>query len=348
MKDVAMIDAPATREAEKDAFLAAAGWGGAERRFLAGDASFRKYDRVELSGKQAVLMDAPPEHEDCRPFIAVGDYLVKLGLSAPRILARDLERGFLLLEDLGDDSFTRLLKANPEREETLYLAAMDALAELHQQNLQNGIGVAIPPYDAAAYEREVRLFSDWFMVEAMGALPATHALGEEFVTLFMEQFLNHRLEENVAVLRDFHADNLLWLPERSGAQRVGLLDFQDALQGDAAYDVVSLLEDARRDVAEETVQACIRHYCSRMGVDEERFRLHYALLGAQRNLKIIGIFVRLAARDGRMHYPSYLPRVWGHLQRDVSHPALKAVKTWLDAHVPAPLRGVIDVKRRTV
>lgn len=328
----------ARRNAAKDAFIRQAGYKNFTRTMLAGDASFRKYDRVQVPGKTLVLMDAPPAHEDTRPFVAVAEHLTALGFSAPCILASDSAQGFLLLEDLGDDSFTRLLAANPARERELYLAATDALVALH--HAPRGAEINLPPYDAALLSREVSLFADWFLPAALGAEKAA-ALRDEFLTLWTALMEKIPLHPPVLVLRDYHADNLLWLPKRSGVQRVGLLDFQDAVRGHPAYDLVSILEDARRDVSPETVRVCLEYYVEKSGVAAEDFYAAYALLGAQRNCKIIGIFTRLCVRDGKPHYLNFLPRVWAHLAHDLQHPSLAELRGWMAAHVPPAQRGVL-------
>lgn len=327
-------------------FVERAGWQGAELKPLAGDASFRRYERVFLNGKQAVLMDAPPEKEDIAPFVKVDAYLEKLGFSAPHIIAEDRENGFLLLEDLGDASYTRLLaqcglEELPALEAELYKAAVEVLAELHLQNRKEAKKLDVPPYDHAVLMREASLFSDWYLPAVMGHGEESRQRAEEFKALWEEILRQNPLVNDVAVLRDYHADNLLWLPERKASKRVGLLDFQDALIGHAAYDLVSLLEDARRDVLPETVEAALVHYCALTGVDRNELMTAYALLGAQRQAKIIGIFVRLGVRDGKLHYTRYLPRVWEHFLHDLRHPALAALRQWVEAHIPPEWRGEI-------
>lgn len=330
------------RSQAADRFLAAHGWAGAARSNLAGDASFRRYERVwhPVHGK-AVLMDAPPDKEDVRPFVRVAQFLRVCGLSAPTILAQNETEGFLLLEDLGDDSFTRVLRAQPDAEGKLYMAALEVLLALHTRK---EVLEELPSYDQALLMREALLFSEWFLPQV---IPPTEceARQREFSALWGQLLLQHAPPCNQFVHRDFHADNLMWLPTRQGAANVGLLDFQDAVLGDAAYDLVSLLEDARRDVKAETVQALLKHYIACTGVDEADFMRRYALLGAQRNCKIVGIFVRLTVRDGKGHYLDYLPRVWAHLAHDLEHPVLSELKHWMDSHVPAPMRGRLTIGR---
>ena len=326
------------RSQEIAAFLARVGWGRATRSHLAGDASFRRYERVFDDERHAVLMDAPPPFEDVRPFIHVTHLLGDAGLSAPSLIETDETEGFLLLEDLGDDSFSRVLRQSPADELQLYKTAMDALLHLQRHVLPRDIA----PYDAAVYLREIALFSDWFMPQIVG-LAAAGKLRADYLNIWQELLAKGALTQSVMVHRDYHADNLLWLPDRAGYARVGMIDYQDALYGDPFYDVVSLLEDARRDVAPDTLSAAFGHFLDGAGVDHEAATMRYAMLGAQRNLKIIGIFTRLSVRDGKSHYLSLLPRVWAHLARDLSHPALAPLAGFLEQHVPASDRGVIAV-----
>jgi hypothetical protein len=279
-------------------------------------------------------MNAPPPMEDVRPFIDVSHRLAKAGLSAPILYASDSEKGFLLLEDLGDALFSTVLRGDASCEQALYQCAVEAL--LHIQNTCD-IG-GLKSYDSEVYLREVALFSDWFLPQIVGAQQAA-ALRNTWLHLWAEVLSNHSLKQTCLVHRDYHADNLLWLNDREGIQRVGMLDYQDALAGDPTYDLVSLLEDARRDVSANTVAACLDFYCTQIGDDRAEFQRAYDLLGAQRNAKIIGIFSRLALRDRKPQYLSYLPRVWGHFMRDISSPELKTIREFIDAHVPNAWRG---------
>lgn len=325
-------------------FLSQTAFADAELTPLAGDASFRRYIRVRKAGKGAMLMDAPPAKENVRPFISIGAYLHAQGFSSPAILADDAAEGFVLLEDLGDDSFTRILKAAPDKEEELYAHAIDVLVAWHDQagHFSNPKALALPAYDSALLLKEVRLFADWYLPQVMEREKAA-ALHAEYMELWSDIISEAHLATDRFVHRDYHADNLMWLPARSGFKKVGLLDFQDGVYGDAAYDMVSLLEDARRDVPPATVDAMLARYVKESGCDRTRFLNAYAVLGAQRNSKIVGIFSRLAARDGKHHYLHYLPRVWQHLTGDVQHPALATLKQWLDKHVAMPHRGVIRI-----
>ncbi len=317
---------------------------------LTGDASFRRYIRVRNGTQVAMLMDAPPEKEDVRPYLAVARYFYDRGYSVPAVLASDDAQGFLLLEDLGDDSFTLLLKhagvaTRDALEFELYAAAIDLLVKWHNErrSLADAALLPLQSYSHALLMKEVRLFSDWYLPQAVGMKDAA-ALGAEYAGLWEGILKNAPLATDCWVHRDFHADNLMWLPQRAGVQRVGLLDFQDGVYGDAAYDLVSLLEDARRDVPPALVDAMIARFLAATGLERERFMAAYAILGAQRNSKIVGIFVRLAARDNKHHYTHLLPRVWRHLERDCTHPALAPVKQWMDRHIARDWRGSVEVK----
>lgn len=338
-----MTALPATRpdrSALMDEFLSRIGWQDATRRMLAGDASFRRYERVHFGERIAVLMDAPPPWEDVRPFMAVTQLLAGCDVTVPSIIAADEAQGFLLLEDLGDGSFTRLLRAEPAREQALYLAAMDALITLRRASevQASSFALALPPYDKSVYLREAALFAEWFLPQMHG-LEKARALRSEYLAIW-EAILNATpVNQHCLVHRDYHADNLFWLANRAGHHAVGMIDYQDALWGDAAYDVASLLEDARRDVSEETVALCLTHYRQATGEDAASFAQRYSVIAAQRNAKIIGIFARLCVRDGKAHYLEYLPRVWAHFMRDIAHPSLAPLRAFIEAQVPHAWRG---------
>jgi aminoglycoside/choline kinase family phosphotransferase len=325
--------APMIPPAAAPDFLARHGWGGAEIRPLAGDASFRRYFRIHRpGGETAVLMDAPPEHEDIGPFLAVAGHLLDRGFHPPRPLAIDRERGLLLLEDFGDDRVGPLLQREPKRERPIYEAAVDILARLADQPAPADLA----RYDEDAMSREVLLFPQWYApalgmeVDEASYMDAWRQAWGEILEI---------VERNpVLVLRDFHADNLMVLP---GRPDLGLLDFQDALAGHPAYDLESLLQGSGRyDVAPELEEAMIERYCTAANVaDPDLFRAHYEILGAQRNTKILGIFTRLWKRDGKEHYLPLQPRVWNYLERNLAHPALAPVRAWFDSHVPPEKRA---------
>ena len=313
-------------------FLAAHGWGDAEILPLAGDASFRRYFRVVRGSETAVLMDAPPEHEDIGPFLTVAGHLLDRGFAPPRPLAIDRVKGLLLLEDFGDERVGPYLERHPEREREVYEGAVDILARLASLSAPDDLG----RYDDAAMTREVQLFPEWY-APTLGLEVDECAYMEAWQSVWGEVL--EIVENNpVMVLRDYHADNLMVLPGRS---ELGLLDFQDALAGHPAYDLESLLQGSGRyDVPQELEEAMLQRYYDRANVaDPERFRAHYEILGAQRNTKILGIFTRLWKRDGKPHYLSLQPRVWGYLERNLAHPALAPVRAWFDANVPAEKRA---------
>ncbi len=312
-------------------FLNACGWGGARIEPLAGDASFRRYFRVVRNNEQAVLMDAPPPHEDPRPFIAIAEWLQGVGLTAPEILGRDLDQGLLLLADFGDDRFKERLDQEPELEIDLYEAATDLLVKLHAEPPM----VDLPTHGLAQWLDEIDLFVDWY----------GPAVGLELDRDSWRQVW-HRLLEPVAtdklgpvtVLRDYHAENVMLVAGRAGVERLGLLDFQDALAGHPAYDLASMLEDARRDVPPAIERAMVDRYIAATG-QGAAFEQAYWALAAQRNTRILGVFVRLWKRDGKPHYRAFQPRMWGLLERDLGQPGMAALKAWFDAHVPADKRA---------
>lgn len=311
-----------------DAFLAAAGWGGAAVEPLPGDASFRRYFRIRsLYGATAMLMDAPPPQEDIGPFLRAAHWLDDNGMRPPRILAEKPDKGLILMEDFGDARMRDYLDQWPADEAAVYSAAIDALAKLHQ--LPAG---PFLDYSLAEYIREVKLFIDWYCTAQSLYVDATG-----FVSAW-EQALSPllpRQRPGVTVLRDYHAENIMLL---GSLEKQGLLDFQDALVGHPAYDLVSLLQDARREVSPELEAQMFDRYVQKTGADVDAFLADYARLGAQRNAKIVGIFVRLWRRDGKPRYLDLIPRVWAAMERDLAHPAMAPVAAWFDANIPAALR----------
>ncbi len=323
--------APMIPPAHAPAFLAAHGWGDAQILPLAGDASFRRYFRVVGEGRRAVLMDAPPPHEDPRPFIAVAEFLCEQGLTAPAILARDLEQGLLLIEDFGDVRLRETLDAVPDAEADHYAGVTDLLVHLHARPPMAGL----PVHGLAQWLDEVMLFTDWYCPALDLAVDrdAFRAAWEEVLAPVEADGL-----PRVTVLRDYHAENIMLVPGRHGIAHYGLLDFQDALVGHPAYDLASVLEDARRDVTPAVEAAMLDRYVAATG-QGEAFRAAYWALAAQRNTRILGVFVRLWKRDGKEGYRRFQPRMWGLLERDLAHPALAAVRTWFDENVPASKRA---------
>jgi aminoglycoside/choline kinase family phosphotransferase len=320
-------------------FLAVAGWRGAQMRPLAGDASFRRYHRVHRNGVRAVLMDAPPDRENVRPFVRMARHLLGLGLSAPAILAADEAAGLLLLEDFGDDTFTRLLAAGAD-ETALYRLAVDVLIHLHRLRPEASLPPGLPPYDIRRLLDEALLLPDWYMPAVLGR-PTDGDARRDYVAAWQEALAPILVEPATLVLRDFHVDNLMRLSGRSGLAACGLLDFQDAVAGPAAYDLMSLLEDARRDVSPELrTEMLARYRAGSVEADWTSFERAFDVLAAQRHAKVIGIFTRLCRRDGKPAYLVHIPRVWRLLQRALENRALAPVARWLEHHLPIPARIV--------
>ncbi len=351
-----------SRAEVRRAFLDRAGWSAATAVPLAGDASTRSYERLFLDGAPAILMNAPPAAEGaaCPPgatpeerrrlgynamarlagpnlnaFIAVSDAARTSGLSAPGIIAADPATGFAIIEDLGDDLYARAIPAGaPEAE--LYSAAIDALVALRAAapTAPKNAGYEMFAYDAITMEAEVMLVPDWYWPHLKGA-PASAEIRVEYLAAWAPA-LAKLPSPSTIVLRDYHAENLLWLPNRQGFKRTGIIDFQDGLIGNPAYDLVSLLEDARCDVSGDLAEAMIRRYsmgAGHLGVfDESAFRRDYAILGAQRNAKILGIFARLINRDKKPRYAEFFPRVEGHFRRDLAYPDLAPVAAFFRRH----------------
>lgn len=325
------------RDSQIEAFLQSTEWATANRNNLAGDASNRRYERLVMAnGETAVLMDAPPEKgEDITPFVAIAEYLSGIGLAAPSILAQDKTQGFLLLEDLGDAIFARVMEAQPDLEQPLYEAAIDVLIDLHRSpppaNLQ--------PYDPATMSQMAAHAWRWYR---RGAGLEFEEKAQAFEAAFIELLGEYAPDTSVLIQRDYHAENLLWLPERKGVARVGLLDFQDAMKGHPAYDLVSLLQDARRDVSEDIELEMIQCYVSQTGKSMEEFDAAYHVLGAQRNLRIVGVFARLSLHFGKPHYVDLIPRVWSYLERDLAHPALSSISNQILTDLPKPTPDLLQ------
>lgn len=321
----AMIPPP-----DAEAFLAACGWEGAAILPLAGDASFRRYFRVIDGERSAVLMDAPPPHEDPRPFIAIAEWLSGVGLSAPPIIARDLDKGLLLIGDFGEARLRELADSNPHAEEDLYALATDVLIHLHRHPPMAGL----PVHGLDQWLEELKLFTDWYC-PAVG-LEVDAAAYQRAWREVLAPVAGDGLGP-VTVLRDYHAENIMLVEGRDGVERFGLLDFQDALAGHPAYDLASVLEDARRDVPPAIERKMIDRYVAASGNSGE-FEHAYWALAAQRNTRILGVFTRLWKRDGKPHYRRFQPRMWGLLERDLAQPGLEPVREWFDRRVSAEFR----------
>ncbi|QCK88682.1 tRNA (adenosine(37)-N6)-threonylcarbamoyltransferase complex ATPase subunit type 1 TsaE [Phreatobacter aquaticus] len=339
-------------------FLDNAGWGGSLRRHLQGDASSRAYERLLDGQRRAVLMNAPKKPdgppvrnglpysriahlaEDMVPFVAMAEGLRDAGLSSPEIEAVDLDQGFLILEDLGAEGVVDANGPIAER----YMAAVDVLALIHSRPRPATLATPKGPYTLPAYDREaltieIELLLDWYIPRAQTRIPASekHVFLQHWAALFAEV----EAAPKTWVLRDFHSPNLIWLSEREGVEKIGVIDFQDAMMGPAAYDVASLLQDARVTVPEALELQLLSRYATQRKKDDPSFDMAafarlYAIMGAQRATKILGIFARLDQRDGKPAYLKHLPRIYAYLQRCLAHPALAEVKRWVDARVPKP------------
>ena len=327
-----------TREATIAQFLSDTNWRNAARSPLAGDASLRKYLRLGAGrdGRIAVLMDADPSlGNDVRPFLRITEYLRGIGLSAPEVFHASDAQGLLLIEDLGDALYARVVLDAPEQEIPLYYAAADALLHLHRAEPP-----ALDLYDTPFMTKMAALSFDWYQRGAHAAIDARAK--RSFESTFSALLDTHIGAPSVLIQRDYHAENLLWLPERKDVARVGLLDYQDALLGHPAYDLVSLLKDARRDVPAKVEEATIAYYIANSRTEAAPFRNAYHLLGLQRNLRILGVFARLSMHFGKPSYVNLIPRVWNHIQRDLEHPVNAPVAEILRSTLPAPTSDILQ------
>ena len=321
-----------------ESFLASANWANAQRHPLAGDASSRRYERLSHPDhpNPAVLMDAPISAAgSVTPFVRIAAVLAQHGLRPPEILAQDLPNGLLLLEDFGDALFTQVLQDDTGDERELYRAATDVLCQLHTLKPMSDLSLL----DAEELTQLATLPWQWYPVHE--GVDRTAAMAQ-YVERFQPLLHENLPQENVLIHRDYHAGNLIWLPENTGTARVGLLDFQDAVRGPRAYDLVSLLQDARRDVPSNIEDQMKAHFLAHSPQDQLGFERTYALLGFQRNLRIVGIFARLCLRDAKPHYLEYLPRVWAHMMRNLDHPVLAPMRPLIHAAFPSPSKSLVQ------
>ena len=308
-----------------ETFLAQSPFADWSRVRLAGDASGRNYLRLTGPiGQSAIVMDAPPgSGEQLGPFLTIGGHLQQLGLSAPETLWADRDAGLMIISDLGSHHFAQWLRLYPAQEAELYAAAVDVMAVVQNHPAPPGL-TALTPAHAA---RMIDPLIDWYAPDAPMA---------QLVDALELALTCHAPDASCLALRDYHAENLIWRPERHGLDRVGLLDYQDAVLAPAEYDLVSLLRDARREVAEPVAVAMTQQFAGQTGKDLAAVQAAMACLSVQRNLRIMGIFARQARRDGKTRYLDLMPRVWGHIQRDLQHPALSDLARLVATYIPAP------------
>lgn len=341
-------------------FLDASGYSNATRQHMAGDASTRSYARLMHDGGVVILMNFPQRPdgaamysgksysaavhlaENVKPFVAVGEGLRAQGISAPAIHHSDLEHGFLITEDFGGEG---VIEGDPPRPiAERYEAAIDVLAALHGKALPetlplDGQTYAIPAFDTEALLIEIGLMPEWYLPDRNA--PVSDEKRTEFFAMWRELLQKPLAAPKTWIIRDFHSPNLIWLAERRGIERVGVIDFQDTVLGPQSYDVVSLLQDARIDVPENIELSLLSRYikarrAADASFDPAGFAELYAVMSAQRNTRLLGTFSRLNRRDGKPHYLRHQPRIWTYLQRSLAHPALGSLRDWYLANVPPP------------
>ena len=296
---------------------------------LADDCSYRRYFRAKSNDVSFVVMDAPPEKEKTKPFIEISKLLNGYGFSAPKVFKADPVKGFLILEDFGDETYTKALSEDKD-EVSLYSFAIDLLVNLGSRNYKEEI-TFLPKYDRAKLLEEVLLFLDWYLIPRL-KIAISEPTRKEFLSTW-EICLNRFVDEsqNILVLRDYHVDNLMYLSDRDDLGSCGLLDFQDAVQGPASYDVVSLLQDSRRDIQPSLERKMLDRYFNGMGknINQESFMNAYYALGTQRALKVFGIFTRQSLQYGNHQYLAHIPRLWIHTLANIAMPHMRPLQEWL-------------------
>ncbi|MFN7662798.1 MAG: aminoglycoside phosphotransferase family protein [Alphaproteobacteria bacterium] len=323
-------------------FLKQYGWADKPCVFLAGDCSERKYYRLgsEVTGF-ILLMDAPPPAEKLEDFIKIGSLLSDLGLSVPEVIAYDLDQGLALIEDFGDTSYSRSLTSRAASSEELYTLATQVLIDIHKKFDPQKPGFSFPSYSLELYLKEINLCLEWYYPSAY-SIPLPSEAVEKWDSIWI-RLLKPQIKVDTLVLRDFMVDNLMYLKKRDGIQRCGLLDFQDAVLASKAYDLVSLLEDARYDVPKNIQDKMINLYMDAFpGLNKEQFLESYYVLGVQRSTKILGIFTRMYKRYNKARYLAHLPRVWKWIEQDLNHPSLTELKEWFHVYMPITERKVLN------
>jgi N-acetylmuramate 1-kinase len=346
MTPTASLAAASVGAATIERFLARAGWSAAVRRPLAGDASVRRYDRLEAAGRFAVLMDSSADPASVQRFVQVGALLRQHGFSAPEVYAADPAAGLLLIEDFGDESFARLLARGANKHD-LYFLAGEVLFEMRRRIPATALG-AIPPFDDERVLDGLLRFIDWYW-PALFCEPASDVVRSSFVGVWRSVLPQRHAVPDVLALFDYHADNLMMLPGRGGIAACGLLDFQDSVRAPAPHDLLSLLEDPRREDPGRALRETARDVFVKASpdIDPPRFALSWAVTAAQRHARTLGTYARLWRRDGKPGYLGYIPRTWIYLEENLAHPALAPVRDWLDRHVPATLRRTAPGPQRT-
>ncbi len=317
------------RTDEITAFLSGTSMAGADIAPLAQDASSRQYFRVRKGSDVAVLMDAPqPANPPQTAFVDIARWLTNAGFSAPAIIAADIENGLILCEDLGDAVFSDEFDTRRLDQGEAFSAVAAMLAELHNHAPMSGLPVYTPENMA---EMITPLF-DHYMPQDQRNAETEEQIRQKLEAILAQTWLG----DPVVILRDFHAGNLIWLPERKGHKGIGLLDFQDAAVGHVAYDLVSLLFDIRREINPDLAERIIRDFATACDLPQDSFRAACAAQSVQRNLRILGIFARLATDLGKTGYLKWQPAVWVHLMADLEHPAMAPLKDLIRDYVPAP------------
>lgn len=343
-------DPSAQRQLLREQFVAGFGWKDAKLEPMQADASFRRYYRVLGAPRPLLLMQDPPDRPPVppyvmvEPFIKIANHLRALGLRTPEIVASDIPNGLLLIEDFGDETYTRLFAAGADPK-PLFELAVDALAHLHKHPKRNDID--LPPFSADILLDGAMLLLDWYLPALTGKTP-TAAMKESYSKIWRDLFAKLPEDQKTLVLRDYHVDNIMLVKDAEGLARCGLLDFQDAAIGQFSYDLMSLLEDARRAMPEDLQKHLYERYMSALGtIDRKAFEYSFRVLAAQRHARVMGVFVRLCVRDGKDRYLQFIPHVRGLFLKALNDPALAPLRTWLEEQ-KIDLTDPLSIKDKTL
>ena len=324
-------------------FLVSSGWANSQRNALEADASSRKYERLRSESNHALLMICPPEGENIHEFIKVTDYLLEKKYSVPNIFSKDPKKGLLIIEDFGDTTF-RKVAGKTVGDGVLYSSALQVLIKMHSNQSRDWSRLNLPAYNTDLLLKELSIFCEWFLPNFLTTKTLKSA-SADFKKIWMRLISEHLVLEPTLVLRDFHADNLFWLPKRKGEQKCGLIDYQDAVIGSPAYDLMSLLEDARRDIPIDLYNKIKNDYISAFpSLDITKFNKEFTLLSAQRHCKVLGIFSRLCQRDNKNKYLEHMPRVWQLLEKSCKSAFLSPLEAWLNEFIPFEKRYKLPTK----